>query len=138
MTFGTFACNLLFATAATQQSPTAEEAKMALNKKGSRRITVDGIEYRWRIHRKPSYMQGLCWTPMTYAVEAASDSQPGATLIVTSGQAHPSNWVGAEAVPIRPAHVAASIREARDRGWEPTKAGSPFQLDRSAGFIAQP
>ena len=54
----------------------------------------------------------------------------GATLIVISGQAHPSNWVGAEAVPIRPAHVAASIREARDRGWEPTKAGSPFQLDR--------
>ncbi|CAL9327173.1 hypothetical protein [Streptomyces sp. SudanB182_2057] len=76
---------------------------MALNKKGSRRITVDGIEYRWRIRRKPSYMQGLCWTPLTYAVEAASGSQPGTTLVVTSGQAHPSNWVGAEAVPIRPA-----------------------------------
>ncbi|MFJ6184806.1 hypothetical protein [Streptomyces sp. NPDC092295] len=63
---------------------------MALNKKGSRRITVDGIEYRWRIRRKPSYMQGLCWTPLTYAVEAASGSQPGTTLIVTSGQAHPA------------------------------------------------
>jgi hypothetical protein len=59
-------------------------------------------------------------------------------LIVTSSQARPSNWVGAEAVPIRPAHVAASIREARDRGWEPAQAGSPFRLDRSAGFIAQP
>ncbi|MFD8939139.1 hypothetical protein ACFV0R_28480 [Streptomyces sp. NPDC059578] len=89
---------------------------MTLNKKGSRRITVDGIEYRWRIRRKPSYMQGLCWTPMTYAVEAASGSQPGTTLIVTSGQAHPSNWVGVETEPIRPAHVAASIREARDQG----------------------
>ncbi|MFB8024874.1 MULTISPECIES: hypothetical protein [unclassified Streptomyces] len=110
---------------------------MALTKKGSRRITVDGIEYRWRIRRKPSYMQGLCWTPMTYAVEAASGSQPGTTLIVTSGQAHPSNWVGVETEPIRPAHVAASIREARDQGWDPTRVGSPFQLDRSAGFIAQ-
>ncbi|MEU3189786.1 hypothetical protein ABZ686_03910 [Streptomyces sp. NPDC006992] len=49
---------------------------MTLNKKGSRLITVDGIEYRWRIRRKPSYMQGLCWTPMTYAVEAAGRARP--------------------------------------------------------------
>ncbi|MFE0877429.1 hypothetical protein ACFW4X_21655 [Streptomyces smyrnaeus] len=111
--------------------------KVALNKKGSRRTAVDGIEYRWRIRRKPSYMQGLCWTPMTYAVEAVS-SQPGTLLIITSGQAHPSNWVGVETEPIRPAHVAISIREAREQGWDPARAGSPFQLDRSAGFIAQP
>ncbi|MFE5860224.1 hypothetical protein ACFQ77_06640 [Streptomyces virginiae] len=110
---------------------------MALNKKGPRPITVDGIEYRWRIRRKPSYMQGLCWTPPTYAVEAASGSQPGTTLIFTSGQAHPSTWVGVETGPLRPAHVAASIREARDQGWDPTRVGSPFPLDRSAGFIAQ-
>jgi hypothetical protein len=107
---------------------------MALNRKGSRRITVDGIEYRWRIRRKPSYMQGLCWSPMTYAVEAASGSEPGTTLIVNSGQAHPSNWVGVETEPIRPAHVAASIREARDQGWDPTRVGSPLQLDRPAGW----
>ncbi|MEV4743586.1 hypothetical protein [Streptomyces sp. NPDC049555] len=111
---------------------------MALNKKGSRRITVDGIEYRWRIRRKPSYMQALCWTPLIYAVEAANGSRPGTTLIVTSNQAHPSNWVGAEAAPVRPACVAASIREAREQGWDPTRAGSPFRLDRSTGVIAQP
>nr|BFD87036.1 hypothetical protein StreXyl84_64370 [Streptomyces sp. Xyl84] len=111
---------------------------MGLNKKGSRRITVDGTEYRWRIRRKPSSMQGFCWTPMTYAVEAASGSQPGRTLIVTSGQAHPGNWVGLETEPIRPVHVADSIRAARDQGWDPSRVGSPFQLDRSAGFIAQP
>lgn len=111
---------------------------MALNKKGSRGITVDGIEYRWRIRRKPSYMQGLCWTPMTYAVEAANGSRSGTTLIVASGQAHPSNWVGVEAEPIRPAHVVAGIRKAREQGWDPTRAGSPFRLDRSAGFTAQP
>lgn len=111
---------------------------MALNKKGSRRLTVDGIEYRWRIRKKPSYMQGLCWTPMTYAVEAAKGSRSGTTLIVTSGQAHLSNCVGVEVEPICPAHVVASIREARERGWDPIRAGSPFRLDRSAGFIAQP
>ncbi|MDH6576002.1 hypothetical protein P3T29_001635 [Kitasatospora sp. MAP5-34] len=26
---------------------------MALAKKGSRRIVVDGVEYRWRVSRKP-------------------------------------------------------------------------------------
>ncbi|MFB7272583.1 hypothetical protein [Streptomyces sp. NPDC056244] len=109
---------------------------MALNKKGSRRITIDGTEYRWRIRRKPSYAQGLCWTPMTYAVEAANGGQ--STLIIISGQAHPSNWVGVEAQPVLPAHVVAGIREAREQGWDPTRAGSPFRLDRSAGFIAQP
>jgi hypothetical protein len=111
---------------------------MALNKKGSRRITVDGLEYRWRIRRKPSYMQGLCWTPMTYAVEAANPGHPGTTLVVTTGQAHPGNWLGVEAEPIRPAHVAASIREARNQGWDPVSAGCPFQLDRSAGFVSRP
>ena len=82
---------------------------MALNKKGSRCVTVDGIEYCWRIRRKPSYIQGLYWTPLTYAVEAASGSRPGTTFIVTSGQADPGNWVGVEAESIRPAHVVASI-----------------------------
>lgn len=33
---------------------------MALNKKGSRRIAVDGIEFRRRVRRKPFHMQGLC------------------------------------------------------------------------------
>ncbi len=71
------------------------------------------------------------------AVEAAGGSQPGTTLIVISGQAHPSNWVGVETEPIRPAHVAAGIREALAQGWNPIRHGSPFQLDRSAGSVAQ-
>ncbi|MEW5539282.1 hypothetical protein AB1339_16690 [Streptomyces cyaneofuscatus] len=111
---------------------------MALNTKGSRRITVDGTEYRWQIRRKPSYMQGLCRTPIAYAVEAGSGGRPGTILIVIVGQAHPGNWVGVEAEPVRPAHVAASIRQARGKGWDPDRAGSPFWLDRSAGFIARP
>ncbi|MBH5335933.1 hypothetical protein IHE55_14510 [Streptomyces pactum] len=111
---------------------------MALNKKRSRRITVDETEYRWRIRRKPSYMQGLCWMPLTFAVEIAGADQPGTTLVVTSGQPHPSNWFDVEAEPIRPADVAASIREARAQGWNPTSAGTPFMLDQSAGFTPMP
>jgi hypothetical protein len=105
----------------------------ALNKKGSRRITVDGTEYRWRIRHKPSYCQGLCWTPLRFAVEIAEAEFPGTTLVVTTGQPHPSNWMGIEAVPVRPAQVAAGIREARAQGWDPTRPGVPFVLDLSGG-----
>lgn len=111
---------------------------MALNKKGSRRITVDGAAYRWRIRRKPSYMQGLCWTPLAYAVELADDDRPGRTLVVTTGQPHSSNWLGVEAEPVRPDHVAASIKEALAQGWEPAGSGSPFLLDQSATFVPSP
>lgn len=111
---------------------------MALNKKGSRRITVDGTEYRWRIRRKPTYTQGLCWTPLTFAVEIADADRSGTTLVVTSGQPHPSNWFNIEAEPIRPADVAVSIREARARHWNPSGPGTPFMLDRSAGFTPMP
>ncbi|MEU9013355.1 hypothetical protein AB0D12_27065 [Streptomyces sp. NPDC048479] len=111
---------------------------MTLNKTGSRRIAVDGITYRWRIRRKPSYMQGLCWTPLVYAVELASSDRPGATLVITTGQAHPGNWLGIEAEPVRPAHVAASIKEALAQGWRPAETGSPFLLDQAADFTPMP
>jgi hypothetical protein len=110
---------------------------MALNRKGSRLIIVDGVTYRWRIRRKPSYMQGLCWTPLAYAVELADD-RPGRTLVVTTGQPHPGNWLDVAAEPVRPAHVAASIREAQAQGWEPAESGSPFLLDQTAAFVPAP
>ncbi|MBF4133152.1 MULTISPECIES: hypothetical protein [Streptomyces] len=66
---------------------------MALNRKGSRLVTVDGAPYRRRVRHRPTYARGLCWTPLTYAV-----------------------------------------REALERGWDPGRPGSPFTLDRSAGF----
>ncbi|TMR88031.1 hypothetical protein EJK15_68485 [Nonomuraea basaltis] len=44
---------------------------MAIPKKGSRHITVDGAVLRWRVRRKPTYCQGNGWGPMTFAVELA-------------------------------------------------------------------
>lgn len=32
---------------------------MALGRRGSRRIVVDGTAYRWRLRRSPTYFQGL-------------------------------------------------------------------------------
>ncbi|MDG4534935.1 hypothetical protein [Streptomyces sp. AV19] len=100
---------------------------MALGKKGSRRIVVDGVAYRWRLRRRPTYSQALCWSPCTYAVEQAD--RPGTTLVVTTDRPHGSNWVGRPSVPVLPSDVADHIRTALGRGWTPDRSGSPFQLD---------
>lgn len=79
---------------------------MALVRKRSRLIVVDGTAYRWRLRGRPTYFQGLAWSPCTFAVEHADT--PGTTLVVTTDQPHPSNWIGRDAdgsggrVPPRP------------------------------------
>ncbi|MFI8295069.1 hypothetical protein ACIGCZ_03870 [Streptomyces nigra] len=105
---------------------------MALVRKGSRIIVVDGVAYRWRLRGRPTYFQGLAWSPCTFAVEHADT--PGATLVVTTDQPHPSNWLDLEAEPVLPSPVAAAVRLALREGWTPTKPGSPFHLDQPAGF----
>lgn len=107
---------------------------MALLTKGSRLITVDGTTYRWRVRGRPTYDQGLVASPLTYAVEHAAT--PGTTLVVTTNQPHPSNWLASHGSPVTPARVADSIRDARAGGWAPDRAGRPFHLDRSAGFMS--
>ncbi|MEU1181234.1 hypothetical protein ABZ464_27035 [Streptomyces sp. NPDC005820] len=106
---------------------------MAFVRKGSRRIVVYGTAYRWRLRGRPTYSQGLAWSPCTYAVEHADT--PGMTLVVTTDQPHPSNWIGREAEPVLPSGVAAAVRLALREGWTPTVSGSAFYLDQSANFV---
>ncbi|MFF8591859.1 hypothetical protein ACF061_10480 [Streptomyces sp. NPDC015220] len=107
---------------------------MALVRKGSRQIVVDGTAYRWRLRGRPTYIQGLAWSPCTFAVEHADT--PGTTLVVTTDQPHPSNWIGRKAEPLLPSGVAAAVWVALGEGWTPTVPGSAFHLDQSAGFTA--
>ncbi|MEU9715080.1 hypothetical protein [Streptomyces sp. NPDC047976] len=107
---------------------------MALVKKGSRLITVDGTAYRWRLRGRPTYDQGLVRSPLTYAVEYAET--PGTTLVVITDQPHPGNWLGARTSPVLPAQVARDVRTALARGWTPHAAGRPFRLDGSGGFAS--
>ncbi|MER8062816.1 MULTISPECIES: hypothetical protein [unclassified Streptomyces] len=102
---------------------------MALSRKGSRRIVVDGTAYRWHLRRRPTYSQGLCWSPCTYAVEHAIT--PGTTLVVTTNHPHARNWVGEPSIPVLPADVATAIASALRQGWSPTCPGSPLLLDLS-------
>ncbi|MFJ6723805.1 hypothetical protein ACIQPQ_02705 [Streptomyces sp. NPDC091281] len=105
---------------------------MTLIRKGSRRIVVDGTAYRWRLRGRPTCSQGLTWSPCTFAVEHADT--PGRTLLVTTDQPHPSNWIGRAARPVLPSNVATAVRLALHLGWTPTAPGAAFHLDRSTGF----
>jgi hypothetical protein len=102
---------------------------VGLVREGSRRIVVDGMVYRWRVRGRPTYAQGLAWSPCTFAVEHADTS--GATLVVTTGRPHPGNWVGREAEPVLPSGVADAVRAALREGWTPTVQGPAFHLDLS-------
>ncbi|GAB2628833.1 hypothetical protein GCM10027168_70710 [Streptomyces capparidis] len=93
---------------------------------------VEGTAYRWRLRGRPTYGQGVCWSPCTYAVEQTGSR--GTVLVVTTGQPHPSNWIGRPAGPVQPSHVATAIRHALGQGWTPTHCGPPFHLDQSATF----
>jgi hypothetical protein len=96
-------------------------------KKGSRRITVDGGDYRWRVRRKPSSCQGNAWTPLTFSVERTE--APGNLLVVSLPCARPDNWLGRRTIPVTPALVAASIRRALEQGWDPGRPGRAMRLE---------
>lgn len=99
---------------------------MAIPKKGSRSITINGDHYLWRIRHKPTYSQGFQEANLTLAVEKADN--PGTTLVVTMPQAHPGNWRGQQPVAVLPSHVKTSIEKAIALGWQPSAPGSPFEF----------
>ncbi len=104
---------------------------MALVRKGSRLITVDGVTYRWRVRGRPTYARALCEDPLAVAVEQAGCK--GRVLLVRMSQDHPSNWFGTPAVPVLPSTVAAIVRKALAEGWQPTQPGMALHMTAPAG-----
>ncbi|MFF4652576.1 hypothetical protein [Streptomyces sp. NPDC001380] len=107
---------------------------MALNRKGARRIVVDGTAYLWRVRRRPTYSQAMCWWPCTYAVQHAA--RPGAVLVVTTDRVRTDNWFGRQSTPVLPGEVADTVRTALGRGWTPALPGPQFLLDLTTGSAA--
>lgn len=108
---------------------------MTMPRKGTRRITVDGVAYRWRHRSRRSTTEARSRTvPLTFAVER--EDAPGRLLSVTLGDRLPlSHYCCPDCSdefmpePITPARVAASIRTALDRGWEPQGPAGVHRLD---------
>jgi hypothetical protein len=107
---------------------------VALAVKGSRLITVDGTVYRWRMRRNPTYGQQCLGRPLTFAVELAGVR--GTVLAVTVPDvSHPASLVASSSLIARPALVAAVIRAALGRGWEPAAPGVPFRLSLASADL---
>lgn len=100
---------------------------MAIPKKGSRPITVDGCDYRWFVRRKPTDGAGNAWNALTIAV--SSDVPRSASLVATLAMSRPEALEHPEAKAVTPGDVAELIRLAIRRGWDPTKPGSAFRID---------
>lgn len=106
---------------------------MAIPKKGSRLIVVDGMAYRWRVRHKPTYSQANGWGGMAVAIERADAK--GAALLVQMPQMHPGNWMGAESKPVLPSDVERFIRYALSSGWRSSEQGEAFRV--AAADVAQ-
>ena len=104
---------------------------MAIPKKKSRLISVDGLEYRWLISFD---LDAPLYRIVTIAVHLSTS--PGTKLIV-----YPIgvdvNFIDYDRdQPITPKVVEEFIRTARDTGWMPTDSSGTFKLgDRSSDCI---
>jgi len=104
---------------------------MAMRKRGSRRIVVDGAAYRWRIRRRATLCQAD-YGNGTLHVGVESADRRGSVLVLLTDRLHPSGWAWEEIVAVTPGDVAGWIRAAIDAGWEPIRPGPPIVL-RVAG-----
>ncbi|GAB2888953.1 hypothetical protein ACCI51_19170 [Microbulbifer echini] len=103
---------------------------MAISKKGSRKIIVDSVEYRWTIRSKPTYSQGAFGDDMTAAVELAEC--PGQVLSITFPWIRCDSWIGNLEKPVTPKDIEASIQTALQNGWRPELKGSAFKCVHEA------
>jgi hypothetical protein len=111
-----------------------DDRPVALAVKRSKLITVDGVVYRWRLRRNPTYSQECLGSPLTFAVELA-DAHGTVLAATVPDVSHPASIVAHSSLIVRPALVAAVIRTALGRGWEPAAPGVPFQLSLASSEL---
>jgi hypothetical protein len=102
---------------------------MTIPRKGSRRLTVDGVPYRWSVRPRPTYSQGIGQSPLSFAV--VNDHAPGSTLVVTLDAMRPDNWLQEPSAVVTPNMVELAIRKALSEGWHAQQGGGAFALQFS-------
>ncbi|SFI46103.1 hypothetical protein [Planctomicrobium piriforme] len=96
---------------------------MTLPNKHSRKIVVEGANYRWCLGKRAAQF-GL---GMGDRVIIQSSDNHGANLVVNL---HPF-WCDEPS--LTPKHVAAWIHESILKGWRPLEPGPPFEVVGTAG-----
>ncbi|MBG6148647.1 hypothetical protein IWQ51_006814 [Labrenzia sp. EL_142] len=101
---------------------------MAIPRKGSRRIAVEGEAYRWLVRRKATYCQTDYGSGKIHvAIEHATEN--GATLHIETDRPHPKDWGTFSVEAVTPSDIARWISVAIQRGWEPKNTGPTFRID---------
>ena len=99
---------------------------MAVRKKGSRRITVDGVIYLWRFPRRPTQSQEDGWPGVAVTV-TREDCRRASLLLAFPQRFHLSGPVGeVPPRPVLPSEVARGIRAALAAGWRADEPGPQF------------
>jgi hypothetical protein len=101
---------------------------MTLPKKDSRSIEVDAVRFRYTISSSGVGDEGQFSLNLTVQIENGRGCILKALGILTRDfwLDFPETESSDKYVTMKPAHVAALIRRARTRGWDPEKVGIPF------------
>lgn len=101
---------------------------MAVRKKGSRRIVVDGVTYLWRFPRRQTHDQEDGW-PGVMVTVSREDARQASLLLAFPHRFHLSGPVGQNPPrPVLPSDVAAGVRAAIAAGWVSDQPGKQFVL----------
>ena len=99
---------------------------MAISKRGSRRIVVDGIAYRWKVPL-PDESQEEGWPGMAAAVSRIESN--GSQLWLKFSDRYSMGGPCAEqGKPILPSEIALGIRAALASGWQADRPGKQFDF----------
>ncbi len=102
---------------------------MAIPKKGTRKIIVDNIVYRWLIRRKATYGQADYGNGKIH-VAIELEQNPGTTLFIITDRGHPKDYNTITVVPVTPSDISNWIKQALALDWKPETKDSQF-----SGFI---
>src|SRR5262245_57350149 len=102
---------------------------MAVRKKGSRRIVVDGVTYLWRFPPRPTSSQDDYWPGCHVTVQR--EGCKGSVLVIYFPQFLPNlaKACGDPVVPVLPSQVARAIRAAVRAGWRAEVQGPQFAIE---------
>ncbi|MCA9109343.1 MAG: hypothetical protein KDA52_05320 [Planctomycetaceae bacterium] len=96
---------------------------MAMPKKGTRLVTVEGVAYRWRL----SNHSALCVADREIIVELSIN--PSSTLVVKATEID-RDFGDDYHYEVTPALIETGIKKALSQGWHPDKRGT-FNLKSS-------
>lgn len=99
---------------------------MTIRQKHSRNICVDGINYRWVIRDRPTYLQAVGMSNLSVAVEKTD--APDSILRIVLPAARKDNWLLVPGYVVKPSDLSRWIPKALAAGWLPGKKGPGFEL----------